>query len=116
MAAAAVWMSASIRDKSGQARGDQAIATFVTDNAFPALSIRIAGSSVLISWPEVPGFALESKTALTDANWTPVGTAPTLSNGVNTVMLPATGNTSCFRFAQVIRREMNGRTDVPQLF
>ena len=63
----------------------------------PTLSIRAAGNSVLISWPSVPGFALESKTALTNANWSLVGTAPVLSNGVNTVTLPISEDASFFR-------------------
>jgi hypothetical protein len=63
----------------------------------PALSIRAADNSVLISWPNVPGFALESKAMLTSMNWGPVGTAPALSNGVNTVTLPMSGSVSFFR-------------------
>jgi len=57
----------------------------------PTLSIRASGNSVLVSWQNTPGFILETRSALDNGNWTPVGVAPMLNNGVNTVTLPKQG-------------------------
>ncbi len=67
------------------------------DLPLPVLSVRASGNNVLVSWANNPGFALESRTNLNSTNWTVVVTAPVLSNGVNTVPLPAAGNASFFR-------------------
>jgi len=63
----------------------------------PALTIRPSGNNVLVSWPNVAGFNLETKTALNDASWTLVGIAPVLSNGVNTATVPMSATTGFFR-------------------
>jgi hypothetical protein len=62
----------------------------------PTLAIRGSGASVLVSWPDTPGFNLETMSALQKGSWTAVGAAPVLSNGVNTVTLPKEG-TGFFR-------------------
>jgi hypothetical protein len=61
------------------------------------LSIRAAGTNVLVSWPDSPGFNLEAKTSLSNATWNLIGASPALSNGVRTATLPRTGNASFFR-------------------
>ncbi len=63
----------------------------------PTLTIRIAGNSVLISWPDVPGFVLESKTALQNTNWSTVTAVPALNNGVKTVTWINSGTATFFR-------------------
>jgi hypothetical protein len=63
----------------------------------PVLSIRAAGTSVILSWPNAPGFALESKPVITDTNWSIVGVTPVFSNDVNTVTVPVNGDASFFR-------------------
>ena len=39
------------------------------------LNVRASGTNVLVSWPTSPGFALERKTTLSDANWVAVTNA-----------------------------------------
>src|SRR5205085_5797478 len=59
--------------------------------ASPRLAVRHASGNILLSWPNVAGFFLESKTNFNVVGWTAVTNTPTLSNGVNTVTLPMTG-------------------------
>ena len=66
----------------------------------PKLSVRADGSNLLVSWPDAPDFILERKTALNDANWTPVSVASVLSNGTRMVTLPMSGSTEFFRLRQ----------------
>jgi hypothetical protein len=66
----------------------------------PTLELSMHGSDLLVRWPDAPGFNLETKTALNDADWTPVGVTPVLSNGTNTVTLPMTETTGFFRLRQ----------------
>lgn len=67
------------------------------DLSVPSLSVRPSGNNVLVSWPETPGFVLETKAELNNAAWSPVGIAPVLSNGVNTVTVPMNATTGFFR-------------------
>jgi hypothetical protein len=62
----------------------------------PRIAIRPSGPNVLLSWPNSPGYGLQTKTTLA-ATWTSVPNAPVLSNGVNTVTLPKGGTASFFR-------------------
>ncbi|HEY0550364.1 MAG TPA: hypothetical protein VGF13_12245, partial [Verrucomicrobiae bacterium] len=64
--------------------------------AAPHLAIRMNGANVLVIWPNVASYALESKTNFNIANWTAVTNAPVLSNGVNTVTLPVSGTPNRF--------------------
>jgi hypothetical protein len=63
----------------------------------PSLTIRASGNNVLVSWPNTPGYSLQSNDSLSGTNWTLVGTAPIASNGVNTVTLPSSEPTGFFR-------------------
>ena len=63
----------------------------------PVLAVQANGTNVLIRWLNASDFTLESKAALTNGNWNPVGIAPFLSNGVNTVTLPKSGDAAFFR-------------------
>ena len=59
------------------------------DSVAPTLNVRATGgANVLVSWPDAPGFNLESKTNLSQLNWNTVTNAPVLSNGVDTVTIP----------------------------
>jgi hypothetical protein len=62
----------------------------------PSLSIRASSSNVLVSWPDNPGYVLETRADFNGTNWTTVGPA-VLSNGVNTVTIPMDGPTGFFR-------------------
>ncbi len=62
------------------------------------LSIVRSGSTVSLSWPSAPtGFRLYSSTSLSPANWSPVNTAPTVSNGRNVVTLSISPGDQFFR-------------------
>jgi hypothetical protein len=63
----------------------------------PALSIRASGNNVQVSWTNIFGFSLETTTSLSPASWSAAGVTPVLSNGVNTVTVPATENSLFFR-------------------
>jgi hypothetical protein len=63
----------------------------------PVLSVGVSGGSLVIRWPNAPGFSLEQKSNLNAPSWSPVGSAPVLSNGVNTVTIPASGAAGFFR-------------------
>ncbi|HMJ89446.1 MAG TPA: choice-of-anchor D domain-containing protein, partial [Candidatus Acidoferrum sp.] len=63
----------------------------------PLLWMRAISSNVLVSWTNRAGFVLETKTNFNTTNWTSVGNAPVLSNGVNTVTLPRSGDAGFFR-------------------
>lgn len=71
--------------------------TAPVDLAPPTLSILAEGNTVLVSWQNNPGFALESKTPLSAGVWNAVGIAPVLSNGTNTITVPATEAARFFR-------------------
>jgi predicted outer membrane repeat protein len=52
---------------------------------------------VLLTWPgAVAGFILQSKTNLTDANWTTVAVPATQSNNLNQVVIPASASRTQF--------------------
>ena len=63
----------------------------------PSLSVRRAGNNVQVSWINVAGFSLESKTNLNQFNWNAVTNAPVPSNGVSTVTIPMSSSTGFFR-------------------
>lgn len=64
----------------------------------PMLSVGVSGANVVISWPtNASGFTLKSKTSLSDAAWTTVGTAPVVSGENNQVTLPVSGSAQFFR-------------------
>jgi hypothetical protein len=63
----------------------------------PVLTVGASGGNIVIRWANTPGFNLEQKATLNALSWSPVGTAPVLSNGVNTVTLPMSGPTAFFR-------------------
>ena len=65
--------------------------------AAPALSVRASGSNLLVSWGNIAGFNLETKTNLNQPSWTAVANAPVLSNGVNTVTIPISASTGFFQ-------------------
>lgn len=66
-------------------------------SAPPVLAIQGSGANIVIRWPNAPGFNLEQKLNLNAPSWSPVGTAPVLSNGINTVTLPKSGSGAFFR-------------------
>jgi hypothetical protein len=60
--------------------------------------VGVSGANVVISWPtNASGFTLKSKTSLSDAAWTTVGTAPVVSGENNQVTLPVSGSAQFFR-------------------
>lgn len=63
----------------------------------PSLTVKVSGANLIVSWPDAPGFSLVTKSALEEANWSPVFVTPALSNGVKTVTLPMSGPTGFFR-------------------
>lgn len=75
--------------------GAEATSSEATLIVAPKQTITLTGNTAVISWPAVPtGFALEQASALlTPATtvWTPVGTAPSVSGGMNTVTITGAG-------------------------
>ena len=66
-------------------------ASTVTLVAAPGLSIRLAGTNVVITWPAPStGYVLET-TATIGGSWTPVGGSISVVNGQNEITVPATG-------------------------
>lgn len=63
----------------------------------PSLVILHTGNEVMLQWPDLSGFNLEFKTNLLDVTWFTNASTPTLSNGVNSLTLPAAGPRKFFR-------------------
>ncbi|MDB6124376.1 MAG: hypothetical protein JWQ71_3369 [Pedosphaera sp.] len=65
----------------------------------PLLTITPAGPSVIISWPaSVTGFTLQQDADLNTPNaWSTVATSVVVTNGLNTVTVPATFGNKFFR-------------------
>lgn len=67
----------------------------------PQLSIRLAGSKVILSWPtNFTGFTLQSTTSLALPAWTTVLPAPVTVNGQNTVTNSIAATGALYRLAQ----------------
>jgi hypothetical protein len=81
--------------------GEQVAALYCAPISGLSLSVRRSGNSVQVSWPDVAGFSLESKTNLSQLNWTAVTNTPVLSNGVKTVVLPM--SSAPIRFFQLAK-------------
>jgi hypothetical protein len=78
--------------------------TFRVDNIAyiisPRLSIARAGENVLLSWPtNSDGFVLQQNANPGTPTWQTVTNTPVVNNGVNQVMLPATGAEALFRLS-----------------
>ena len=75
--------------------GAEATSSEATLIVAPKQTITLTGNTAVISWPAVStGFALEQASALlTPATtvWTPVGIAPSVSGGMNTVTITGAG-------------------------
>jgi hypothetical protein len=63
----------------------------------PRLTIGTSGDNLVVSWPHSAGYQLESTSSLENANWAPVGMAPVLAEGVNTLTLPRNEASGFFR-------------------
>jgi hypothetical protein len=73
---------------------------FLLDAPSPILTVTKSGGNVILSWPSLPGFNLQSTISLSPTNWQVVGTAPLLTNGMSIVTVPRTNATSFFRLVQ----------------
>ena len=71
--------------------------SFMLDTVLPTLSVSRSGADVVLSWPAVPGVALQYTTSLKPVNWLPVGTTPVTSGGISSVTLPPSAATEFFR-------------------
>lgn len=66
----------------------------------PLLTIQSAFPNVILSWPaSATGFTLQQNANLTTTNWSAVGVSVVVTNGSNTVTVPAVGN-EFFRLMQ----------------
>ena len=67
----------------------------------PKLTASISAKNIVLSWPAAPaGYTLQSTASLkTGATWTPVLTAPTVSNGIATVTIQVGAGTQFFRLS-----------------
>ena len=63
----------------------------------PTLTIRANTGNVLLSWPNTAGYILERRATLPGTPWAVVSNVPVLSNGTNTVTLPANTSSTFFR-------------------
>jgi len=66
----------------------------------PKLTISLAGTNVLVSWPTDTGFVLDSTSSLSPASWTPVQTPAALVGSRNILTVPATGGNQYYRLRQ----------------
>jgi hypothetical protein len=68
----------------------------------PTLQAKVSGTNIVLSWPSsATGYVLQSSTKIgPGAAWTPVTTAPTSSNGVNTVTIPIGSGAQFFRLSR----------------
>ena len=58
-----------------------------------SLAVSRSGTNVLLSWPAPPAsFAVQQSTNLTTTNWVNSANVPGVTNGLNQVALPASGN------------------------
>jgi hypothetical protein len=72
-------------------------------SVLPSLRVVRSGSDAIISWPVAPAgncFALEWTAALPATSWTPVGSAPVLSNGRYSVTVNATESSRFYRLVK----------------
>lgn len=104
---AALWLVWRMGDPAAKGQG-----LAIDDLAFSAsaapplgsvsLAIRLAGASVVISWPTVPaGFALQSTSDPGLAgSWSAVSQSVMVSNGVSTVTLPVIASRQFFRLQE----------------
>jgi len=65
----------------------------------PSLQVSSAGGFVTVAWTATAA-SLQSSPSLDSPNWQPVGTAPTITNGVATVTLPVNPDNVFFRLTQ----------------
>ncbi|MCX8156248.1 MAG: DUF11 domain-containing protein [Verrucomicrobiae bacterium] len=67
----------------------------------PELSLAIAGSNLVISWHDLPGYTLEGTAALTaNPQWVPVTATPVVREGRRVVTLPLSSGLKFFRLRQ----------------
>jgi hypothetical protein len=74
--------------------------TTIRTNAFgiPALDANLSGTNLVISWPSPsPASVVEATGLLWPATWTNTTLTPTVVNGRNTVVVPASGPERYFR-------------------
>jgi hypothetical protein len=61
-----------------------------------------SGSNLIITWPtNAPASQLQFKSLLSTTNWLPVSQAVVTTNGVASVIVPATGDAGFFRLAPI---------------
>ncbi|HXC99794.1 MAG TPA: hypothetical protein VN048_10660 [Verrucomicrobiae bacterium] len=71
--------------------------SFSLDLGQPILDVSSSGRNIILSWPALSGYTLQSTLGLAPSSWQPVLTSPTTVDGLNTVTLPATNNAAYFR-------------------
>ena len=65
----------------------------------PNLSISLAGTNVIVSWPATGSYTLQQSANMAKFSWSPWGFPPVLNNGTNTVTIPSPANTLFFRLS-----------------
>lgn len=91
---AALWLSWQMPDPSGKGQGvaidNFSFSATQGQSTPPAqLSLRQSGTNVLVSWPALPGYQLQSSADLSAPQaWAPVSEPVNSSNGSNSVLIP----------------------------
>ena len=65
----------------------------------PNLSISLAGTNVIVSWPATGSYTLQQSANMAKFSWSPWGFPPVSNNGIYSITIPAPANTLFFRLS-----------------
>jgi hypothetical protein len=80
--------------------GFWALVSVVQTAGLPSLAIALAGKSVVVSWPNTGGYALQQSSGPATGNWTASGYSITTANGTNSVTVTPVTRNLFFRLKQ----------------
>lgn len=63
---------------------------YMLDIVRSAVTVTRSGPNIVVSWPAIPGTALQHSTSLNPVNWQPIAGTPVLNASVYSVTVPAT--------------------------
>ena len=71
--------------------------SFSLDLGQPTLNVATSGANIVLSWPALSGYTLQSTVSLGSPSWQPVVGTPTTAVGINTLTLPSGSGSAFFR-------------------
>jgi hypothetical protein len=83
----------------GGSKSTQQVSNFNFISLWPALTARVTGGNLLLSWPSaIGGYVLQETPVLgSSAEWTTVSATPTVVNGQNEISVPVSGTPAFYR-------------------